>query len=148
MTKTVLKISLLTLCMTVAALLLQPVLWPPAAGTPTPVGAQLGLFIGLAVLSALTFGAGVSFFAFGWPLVRRATVETSTPSWLVYMAVGWSLVSWWPHNNLHLANGADLSGLLAIEYGFHVSLYVTGFIIAWFFLTTLQRSALQSRVSS
>lgn len=147
-TNTVLKISLLTLFMSVAALLLQPILWPPAPGTPTPVGAQLALFIGLAVLSALTFGAGVSFFAFGWPLVRRATVETSTPAWLVYVAVGWSLVSWWPHNNLHLANGGDLSGLLAIEYGFHVSLYVTGLIVAWFFLLTLRRSTLQGGVSS
>lgn len=112
----------------------------PAPGTPAPVGAQLPLFIGLAILSALTFGAGVSFLAFGLPLVRRATAVANVPAWPVYLAIGWSLVSWWPHNNLHQANGDNLSGLLAIEYGFHVSLYVTGLIVAWFFLATLRQA--------
>jgi hypothetical protein len=142
-----LKISLLTLAMTVAALLLQPILWPPAPGIPSPVGVQLALFIGLAVLSALTFGAGVSFLIFGWPAVRRATALANIPAWPVYLAIGWSLVSWWPHNNLHLANGDNLSGLLAIEYGFHVSLYITGLIVAWFFLATLRRTSLESTLS-
>ena len=136
----ILKISLLTLVMTVAALLLQPLLWSPAPGTPTPVGAQLPLFIVLTILSALTFGAGVSFLAFGLPLVRRATAVANVPAWPVYLAIGWSLVSWWPHNNLHQANGDNLAGLLAIEYGFHVSLYVTGLIVAWFFLATLRQA--------
>jgi hypothetical protein len=139
MTYSVLKVTLVTLLVTLAALLLQPLLWPPAPGTPTPTGVQLGLFIGLAVLGALTFGAGVSFLAFGWPVVRSAAARTSVPAWLVYAAIGWSLVSWWPHNNLHLANGDNLSGLIAIEYAFHVSLYVTGLIVAWFFLATLRR---------
>ena len=139
MTQTVLKAALLTVVVTIAALLLQPLLWPPAPGLPAPAGVQLALFIGLAVLGALTFGAGASFLAFGWPLVRRATAQTGVPAWLVYLAIGWSLVSWWPHNNLHLANGDNLSALIAIEYAFHVSLYVTGLIVAWFFLATLRR---------
>jgi hypothetical protein len=139
MTHAVLKITLLTLVTTIAALLLQPILWPPAPGLPSPTGVQLGLFIGLAVLGALTFGAGVSFLAFGWPVVHRAAAQTSVPAWLVYLAIGWSLVSWWPHNNLHLANGDNLSGLIAIEYAFHVSLYVTALIVAWFFIATLLR---------
>jgi|SRR5215467_6616323 len=99
MTSAVLKVSVLTFVMTLAALLLQPILWPPAPGLPSPVGVQLALFIGLSVLCALTFGAGVSFLAFGWPVVRRAADQTSIPEWLVYAAIGWSLVSWWPHNN-------------------------------------------------
>ena len=143
MPNTVLKVTLLTVVMTVAALVLQPILWPPAPGLPSPAGVQLALFIGLAVLGALTFGAGVSFLAFGWPVVRRAAALTSVPAWLVYGAIGWSLVSWWPHNNLHLANGDNLSGLIAIEYAFHVSLYVTALIVAWFFLATLRRPSMR-----
>jgi len=129
---------LLTLSVGVGALLVQTSLWPPAPGTPSPVGVQLVLFAGLSVLSALTFGAGISFLVFGLPFVRRTAAVANVPAWPVYLAIGWSLVSWWPHNNLHLANGADLSGLIAIEYGFHVSLYVTALVVAWFFLASLR----------
>jgi len=142
---TITKISLLTLIVSLAALVLAPILWPPAPGTPAPTGVQLPLFIGLAILSALTFGAGVSFLVFGLPLVRGASAAANLPAFPVYLAIGWSLVSWWPHNNLHIANGDNLSGLLAIEYAFHVSLYVTGFIVAWYFLATLRRSSRMAR---
>jgi hypothetical protein len=133
------KVAFTTLGAAVLALFLSRILWPISASVPTPSGAQLPLFIVLAILEALIFGAGVSFLAFGLPIVRRAADGAGVPAWPVYLAIGWSLVSWWPHNNLHLANGGDFNGLLAIEYGFHVSLYVTGLIIAWFFLHTLRR---------
>ena len=124
-----LKISLLTLAMTVAALLLQPILWPPAPGIPSPVGVQLALFIGLAVLSALTFGAGVSFLVFGWPAVRRATAVADIPAFRV-SGYHWSLVSWWPHGN-RIASGDNLP-----DTGHRVrlsrSLYMP-LIVAWFF---------------
>ena len=48
-----LKVILTTLAAAVTALVLSPVLWPPAPGLPSPTGAQLPLFVGLAVLSAL-----------------------------------------------------------------------------------------------
>jgi len=137
---TILKIAVLALVVSLAALVLAPIVWPPAPGTPSPTGVQFGLFVGLAILSAVTFGAGVSFLAFGLPVVRRASTAANLPAFPVYLAIGWSLVSWWPHNNLHLANGDNLSGLLAIEYAFHVSLYVTGLIVAWYFLGTLRGS--------
>jgi hypothetical protein len=139
------KAMLVTLVIGVAALLLGPVLWPPAPGTPSPQGMQLVLFVLLAVLSALTFGAGVAFLAFGWPVVRHATESAGVPTWPVYLSVGWLLVSWWPHNNLHLSVGGDLSGLLAIEYGFHVSMYFAGLIITWYFLATLRQSSSAAR---
>jgi hypothetical protein len=143
-----LKVTLTSLVAAVAAFLLSPVLWPPAPGLPTPTGTQLPLFVGLAALSALTFGAGVSFLMFGLPAVRRAASPAGVPAWLVYLAIGWSLVSWWPHNNLHLANGDDLSGLLAIEYAFHVSLYATALVVAWFFLATLRHPGRLARGAS
>jgi hypothetical protein len=138
---TLAKIIVLTLVVSVAAFLLAPVLWPPAPGTPTPQGAQLVFFILLAILSALTFGAGVAFLAFGWPVVRYATDIARVPAWPLFVALGWLLVSWWPHNNLHLSVGGDLSGVLAIEYAFHVSMYVAGLIVVWFFLAAMQHAS-------
>jgi hypothetical protein len=132
------KVALVTLGAAIPALFLSRILWPIAPGSPTPSGAQLPLFILLSILEALIFGGGVAFLAFGLPVVRRAAGHVGVPAWPVYLAVGWSLISWWPHNNFHLANGANLDGLLAIEYAFHVSLYLTGLIIAWFFLTALR----------
>ena len=137
---TPIKVTFTTLGAAVPALFLSRILWPMPAGAPTPSGAQLPLFIVLAILEALIFGLGVSFLAFGLPIVRRAAMRAGVPALPVYLAIGWSLVSWWPHNNFHLANGDNLNGLLAIEYGFHVSLYVTGLIVAWFFLNTLRRA--------
>src|SRR3990167_3441852 len=50
-----------------------------------------------------------------------------------------------PTNSLHVANGLRLNGLIAIEYGFHITLMVAGAILAYFFLTLLRQQAMQSR---
>ena len=60
----------------------------------------------------LVFGLGISFTAFGLPLVRRAAGSLGLTPWPAFLAISWSLVSWWPHDSLHLANGMDLGGLL------------------------------------
>ena len=48
------------------------------------------------------------------------------------------MVSWWPHDNLHLHNGMDLQGLPFIEYGFHVTLIIAAFVLAYSLLTLLK----------
>jgi hypothetical protein len=58
----------------------------------------------------------------------------------MYLAIGWFLVSWWPHDNMHIHNGNDLQGLLYIEYGFHVTLMAGGLILAYSLLTMLRSS--------
>ena len=50
-----------------------------------------------------------------------------------------------PTNSLHVANGLRLNGLIAIEYGFHITLMVAGAILAYFFLTLLRQPGMQSR---
>ncbi len=56
----------------------------------------------------------------------------------MYLAIGWLLVSWWPHDNLHIHVGNDMQGLLYIEYGFHVTLMICGLIVAYGFLAFLR----------
>jgi hypothetical protein len=48
------------------------------------------------------------------------------------------MVSWWPHDYLHIHNGNDLQGLLYIEYGFHLTLMLAGIVLAYSLLTMLR----------
>lgn len=122
----------------IPAFLLSQVIWPPAPGNPTPSGAQLPLFVLLAVVEALLFGLGVAFLVFGLPLVRQAAGKVGLDPRPVYVAIAWQLVSWWPHDNFHMATGMDLNGLLMIEYAFHVTLILSALVVARFFLATMR----------
>jgi hypothetical protein len=89
---------------------------------------------------ALTFGLGVSFSLFGFPAISRAMGGSTVRTWATFLAIGWLLVSWWPHDNMHIHNGSDLQGLLYIEYAFHVTLMASGLILAYSLLTMLRSS--------
>ena len=131
------KVALVTTLFAVPAMALGQVIWPPAPGGPSPSAGQLPFFIFLAVFEAVTFGLGVSFLLFGFAPLRRA-VGATWRAWAIYLSVGWFLVSWWPHDNLHIHNGSDLQGLLYIEYGFHVTLMLAGIVLAYALLTMLR----------
>jgi hypothetical protein len=101
-------------------------------------GVQMIFLMLLAAIQSLAFGLGMAFLLFGWPSIRAVT-HTSGMGWALYLAVSWSLISWWPHTNLHQVLGAgNMNSLLAIEYGFHVTLIFGGIIVAYFLLTKLQ----------
>ncbi len=144
--RTTIKALAVTLAAALPAFVLSQVLWPPGPGVPQPTPAQLPYFIALKVLEVLTFGAGIAFIAFGLPHVRRATRQLGLAPWPAYVAIGWSLVSWWPHDSLHLANGMDLGGLLVIEYVFHTSLFAAGLVMAWYFIATARLRVPESPV--
>ena len=55
----------------------------------------------------------------------------------MYLCIGWLLVSWWPHDNLHIHTGS-LQGLLYIEYGFHMTLILSGLVLAYSFLSLMR----------
>jgi hypothetical protein len=137
--KTWVKVALVTALFAVPAMALGKVIWPPAPGGPEPSAGQFPFFILLAVFEALTFGLGISFLLFGFAPLQRA-VGATWRAWAIYLSVGWFLVSWWPHDNLHIHNGDDLQGLLYIEYGFHVTLMLAGIVLAYSLLTMLKPS--------
>jgi hypothetical protein len=62
-------------------------------------------------------------------------------AWATYLAIAWTLVSWWPHSNMHRVNGENLGGLLMIDYTFHVTLMLASLIILRFFWVAAQRGA-------
>ena len=135
-----------TLVLTVLAVLANPSgplgsFWRPAADMPTPAGAELPFAILLKIAEGLTFGLGISFLAFGYPLVRAISPASLGVTRAAHVSIAWLLFNWWPHDSLHIANGMNLGGLLAIEYAFHITLMIAGAILAAFFLTLLRRPA-------
>ncbi|MGH2751147.1 MAG: hypothetical protein ACRDK3_09795 [Actinomycetota bacterium] len=122
-------VAVVTALVAAVAFALGPVLWPPAAATPAPSDGQLPWFVALAAAEALVLGLGVSFALFGGPVVRR--LASPRRALAVRAGLVWVLASWWPHDNLHIANGSDLGGLLAIEYGFHLTVMAAGLAVVW-----------------
>lgn len=142
--KTSTKASILTVLFGVPAFVLGPVIWPPAAHGPELSAAQLPFAVAIFAVEALGFGLGISFLALGLPVVRRAA--DGARAWAAYLSIGWLLVSWWPHDNLHMHLGEDPQGLLYLTYGFHLTLLLSGLVLAISFLSTLrQRSVAFAR---
>ena len=134
------KVVAVTFIVAVTAMVVGPILWPTSDPPlfPEPTGAQVPFFIVLQSVTCLTFGLGVSFHLFGWPVVRRVSADWRFRAWYMYVSFGWLLVSWWPHGHLHQHYGHDLQGLLYIEYGFHVAPMLAGLVVAYSFLSLMR----------
>ena len=113
------------------------VIWPQPADAPVPPAALMPVFIALGIADALAFGAGVAFLIFGFPVLARIG-GTGPLTWASYLGIGWSLVSWWPHVNMHRVNGASFEGLLTIDIIFHLTLMAVAVILAAFFLRVIR----------
>jgi hypothetical protein len=79
-------VSVVTLIAAVLAMVVGPILWPPSDPPlfPEPSSAQLPFFIVLQIVTALTFGLGVSFLLLGLPVVRRVSANSRLRAWLTY----------------------------------------------------------------
>ena len=133
--KTWVKVALVTALFAVPAMALGKVIWPPAPG-----GGAIGGTVPLLHLACGVRGFDVRPGHLLPPLRFRspaAAVGATWRAWAIYLSVGWFLVSWWPHDNLHIHNGDDLQGLY-IEYGFHVTLMLAGIVLAYSLLTMLR----------
>jgi hypothetical protein len=133
------KVLVVTLIAAILAMVVGPLLWPTSDPPlfPEPTATQLPFFIALQIVTALTFGLGVSFLLFGLPVVRRVSADSKLRAWLMYLFIGWLLISWWPHGHLHQHSGADVQGLLYIEYGFHVAPMLATLVLAYCFLSLM-----------
>jgi hypothetical protein len=115
------------------------VIWPLSADIPAPAPEMIPYFILLSVFDSLFFGLGIAFMFLGWPIIRKMANGSRPLGWILYICIAFLLVSWWPHLNMHNANGFDLQGLLYIDYGFHLPLMVSGAIVAYGFMNLFRR---------
>jgi hypothetical protein len=115
--------------------------WGHPAQEYTPQGIQRVFFMLLNAIQSLAFGLGFAFLLFGRQHVRDILPNNQNLSLAVYMAMAWSLISWWPHTNLHQIVGmGNLTNLLAVEYGFHVTVIIGGVIMLYFVLTKIKQN--------
>ena len=134
------KVVLVTLVVGLLAFLLAPnaplTVWPkPAELMPPPTPTEINLFRLLGVFEALALGLGISFLIFGWPLVEQVAAPSRGRAVAIYLSTAWLLGNWWLHDALHMINGMKPTGLLGIEYGFHVTLMIAGAALAYAFAT-------------
>jgi hypothetical protein len=135
--KTSATATVVTVGVAVPAMALGPALFPMSADWPAIEGTQLLLMGGIAAVEALALGLAVAFLLLGWPHVRQLVGPSRPRTIAAYLATAWLLGNWWLHDNLHAANGTNLNGLVAIEYGFHATLIVAGAIVGWQLLRSL-----------
>ena len=125
------KVTLLTAAVAIPAFFAGPILFPPADVGADPTAAQMVLFILLGIGDAVLLGLGASFVVFGLPLLRQVSPDSRARAWAMYISIGYLMISWWPHLNMHASNGTDLGGLLRIDLLFHFPLEVAGVVLAY-----------------
>ena len=132
MANKVLLVIILTVIISMPAFIGGHLIWPPAPGVmPTPE--QLPFYVFLSIVESLLFGFGISFLFLALPYIRNAPKVKKARTIWAFISLEWLLLSWWPHDNLHMHIGLDLERLLGIEYGFHLTIMIATLIIANYF---------------
>jgi len=135
------KWILVTLLLGIATFIASPYIWIPPPGVPVPTPSQVPYFIILSLFESFSFGLGVAFLLFAYPTMRKTSKDSKIASILLYLAIGWLLISWWVHDGFHKVNGENLQGLLLIEYAFHLTLILAGTLAAFSFMRILLQKA-------
>jgi hypothetical protein len=104
-----------------------------------PAGWLLAGLIVNTVITRLAVGVGISFLIFGWPLVRHANQYRQLAT-LSYISIGWCLLAWLPYQQLDFIVGGAVYPLLAIGYGFHLTLMLAAVALAIFFFRVIHAS--------
>jgi hypothetical protein len=134
------KAGIITLTVAVPAMAVGPRIFPASPDWPTPTGAQLVLLALYAAFEALALGGAVAFLVLTWPRLRQMAGERRRDAQRAYVATAWLVGNWWLHDNLHLANGTGMNGLIAIEYGFHATLIAAGALTGWYLLRSIREA--------
>jgi hypothetical protein len=116
----------------------------PDVAVPATTSVQYILFLVLNIAESLAFGLGIVFLFFGYPIVRAVSPASLGLTRAAHLAITWLLGNWWMHDSLHTHIGMELNGLLGIEYGFHLTLMISGVILAVFFLTIMRQEKAMS----
>ena len=126
------KVSIVTLLVAVPAFVVGPVLFPPADVGSEPSAAQIPFFMFLGAADAILLGLGVSFLVLGFPVLRKVSPDSKLRAWAMYLSIGYLMVSWWPHLNIHISTPIeDWQMLLYVDFLFHLPLEIAGAVLAY-----------------
>lgn len=129
------KYILTTLIIGMPTIPIGIIIWPQASEIPMPEGITFVLLAGIAVLEALAFGVAVSMLLFDWKTVSMSFSPVRSRLMAIYISAVWSLITWWPHDRMHISNGVEMWGHIFIEYMFHATLIIAAFISAYSLIT-------------
>jgi hypothetical protein len=125
----------------VIAFSLTFVIWPIPPSIVLPPSGLVPYFAFVIACECLSFGVGVAFLAFGFPLMTRLPVGRFG-AWSGYLGIAWFLLNWWPHESFHRTTpSTDFVKLIGIQFGFHLSLIVAAFLVARFFAEVARAGA-------
>lgn len=120
------RMLLITLAVAVPVFLTTRLIFPLPDDGPQPHGIQVPLFIVVGVFEALALGLAVAVLVSVRQVIDTLPAAQRGPAWVVAIGTTWFLGNWWLHDNLHIQVGEHVPGLLALEYGFHVTMIVAG----------------------
>jgi len=122
-----------TLATAVAAFSLTFVIWPIPPEITLPPANLLPYFVFVIGCECLSFGFGVAFLIYAFPLVRRLGGSRFT-SWSGYLGIAWFALNWWPHESFHRTTlSTNFEKQIWIQFSFHLTLIVAAVLVARFF---------------
>lgn len=93
-------------------------------------GGLLVAFLAYGIVESVVFGLGLAWLLFGRGYLASGALGTAA-----FAAIGWTLISWFPHGSSHMALAHDdYRGLALIEYGFHVTMMAAAIVIALYLI--------------
>lgn len=142
--KTMFKAAIIVILSATFGLLFSPFgpigaqIWPEPNNAVVPTATQGILLLGYTLLGAIAMGLALAFLVLGWGYTKRAFAGRPRLAALVHVSVVWILGNFWVHDNLHMVNGLNVDGLIAIEYTFHTTIMVAS-LIAMYGIVELAR---------
>lgn len=123
--KTTFKAAIIVVLSATFGLLFSPFgpigsrVWPEPNNVVVPTAMQSNLLLGYTLLGGIAMGLALAFLVLGWGYTKRTFAGRPRLAALVHVSVVWILGNFWVHDNLHLVNGLNVDGIIAIDYTFH-----------------------------
>jgi hypothetical protein len=130
-----------TVATAVLAFSLTLVIWPIPPVITLPPASLLPYFVFVIACECLSFGFGVAFLIFAFPLVRRLGGSRFT-AWGGYLGIAWFSLNWWPHESFHRTTlSTNFAKQIWIQFGFHLTLIIAAVLVARFFVEAARNVA-------
>lgn len=130
------KIFLTALAAGIPSFFLGKIIWPISSDLGVPAVTEFPMISMLSFFEALLFGLGVSFVIYGWNILKK--LPSKLTKIMLYVSIAWLLLSWWPHDSLHLSVGNNIRNQLMLEFIFHIPTMLAQICLVYALIALLQ----------